>query len=71
MEYAQAVHVHARQYFPAARRLMIAIDGAYDWSDTIILFRGNAERYLPGGLALTNIDAVKVQVDQALAQQAQ
>jgi len=41
--------------------MMIAIDGAFNWSHTIILFRGNAERCLPGGLALTNIDAVKAQ----------
>jgi hypothetical protein len=71
LEYAEPVQVHTRQFFPAARRFMIAIDGAFNWSHTIILFRGNAERYLPGGLALTNIDAVKAQVDQALAQQAQ
>ena len=71
LQYAEAVQIHTRQFFPAARKLMIAIDGAFNWSHTIILFRGNAERYLPGGLALTNIDAVKAQVDQALAQQAQ
>ena len=71
LEYAQAVQVHTRQFFPAARKLMIAIDGAYNWTHTIILFRGNAERYLPGGLALTNIDAVMAQVDRALAAQAQ
>lgn len=71
LEYAEAVQVHTRQFFPAARKLMIAIDGAYNWTHSIILFRGNAERYLPGGLALTNIDAVMAQVDQALAQQAQ
>ncbi len=71
LEYAEAVQIHTRQFFPAARKLMIAIDGAFNWSHTTILFRGNAERYLPGGLALTNIDAVKAQVDQALAQQAQ
>ncbi len=71
LQYAEAVQIHTRQYFPAARKLLIAIDGAFNWSHTIILFRGNAERYLPGGLALTDIDAVKAQVDQALAQQAQ
>jgi hypothetical protein len=71
LEYAAPVQVHTRQFFPAARKLMLAIDGAFNWTDQIILFRGNAERYLPGGLALTNIDAVKAQVDQALAQQAQ
>jgi hypothetical protein len=71
LEYAEAVQVYTRQFFPAARKLMIAIDGSFNWSHTIILFRGNAERYLPGGLALTNIDAVKAQVDQALAQRAQ
>ena len=71
LEYATTVQVHTRQFFPAARKLMIAIDGGFNWTKEIILFRGNAERYLPGGLALTNIDAVKAQVDQALAQQAQ
>ncbi len=65
------MQIHTRQFFPAARKLMITIEGAFNWSRTIILFQGNAERYLPGGLALTNIDAVKAQVDQALAQQAQ
>ncbi len=71
LEYAEPVQVHTRQFFPAARKLMIAIDGTFNWSRTIILFRGNADRYLPGGLALTNVDAVKAQVDLALAQQAQ
>ncbi|MCC7358593.1 MAG: hypothetical protein IT317_03900 [Anaerolineales bacterium] len=71
LEYATSVQVHTRQFFPAARRLMIAIDGRFNWTKEIILFRGNAERYLPGGLVLTNIDAVKAQVDQALAQRAQ
>jgi hypothetical protein len=71
LEYAAPVQVHTRQFFPAANRLLLAIDGAFNYTHTNILFRGNPDRYLPGGLALSDIEAVKAQVDQALASEAQ
>lgn len=68
LEYADPVLVHTHQYFPPARRLMIAIDGSFNYTNANILFRGSPERYLPGGLALENIDALRAEVERLLAQ---
>ena len=57
--YDQPVQVHTRYFFPAAERLMIAIDGSYNYTQQILLFRGGSEQWLPSGIALENIDQVR------------
>ena len=57
--YAQPVLVHSRFFFPRASRLLIAIDGAYNYLKVPLLFRGSAKQWLPGGLVLESVDRVR------------
>ena len=67
LEYAAPVRLHTHYFFPAARRLMIAIDGSFNYTDFIILFRGSTKNYLPGGIALKNIDGLRAAVEAVMA----
>ncbi len=65
--YPQPVLIHTRYYFPAARRLFIAIDGSYNYTDLLFLFRGSAQQWLPGGIALVSVDQVRAAADSIIA----
>ena len=67
--YASPVQVHTRNYFPKAPRLLIAIDGSYNYVKAPILFRGGAEKWLPNGLVLKDVSGITAAVDQVLASQ--
>ena len=67
--YPAQVQIHTRQFFPAADRLMIAIDGSYNYVKTPLLFRGNEDWWLPGGLGLKSIDGIRAAADKVLAGQ--
>lgn len=62
MLYARPVQVHTRFFFPAASRLLIAIDGSYNYLKVPFLFRGSADQWLPGGLALGSVDRVRAAI---------
>jgi len=61
--YARPVQVHTRNFFPAAPNLMIAIDGSYNYVKFALLFRGQNEKWLPGGLALASVDRIRAATD--------
>ncbi len=63
-EYPHPVLVHTRQFFPPGVRLMVAIDGAFNYTHYPILFRATARGYQPGGLALDDISALREQADR-------
>jgi hypothetical protein len=65
--YDRAVLVHTRYFFPAAPRLMIALDGSYNYISENLLFRGSLERYLPGGIVLNSTEAIRTTVTQVLS----
>lgn len=65
--YDRPVLIHTRYFFPAARRLMIAIDGSYNYTRQILLFRGSDEQWLPNGIALKNVDQVRSICDAVVA----
>ena len=67
--YPAKVQIHTRQFFPAADRLMIAIEGSYNYIGTPLLFRGTEDSWLPGGLGLKSIDGIRAAVDKVLAGQ--
>ena len=65
--YRAPVQIHTRQFFPAAPRLLIAIDGSYDYIGYLLLFRGSADMWLPNALALKSLDRTRTAVDAILA----
>lgn len=69
LRYDSPVQVHTRNYFPKAPRLLIAIDGSYNYVKAPILFRGGPERWLPNGLVLKDVSKISAVVDQVLAGQ--
>ena len=69
VRYPQPVQVHTRFFFPASDRLLIAIDGSYNYFHVAsLLFRGSPAQWLPGGLALSGVERIKSAAEQALAQ---
>jgi hypothetical protein len=69
LRYASPVQVHTRNYFPKAPRLLVAIDGSYNYVKAPILFRGGAEKWLPNGLVLKDVSDITAVVEQVLANQ--
>lgn len=74
--YSAPILVHTRQFFPETTRLLIAIDGSYNYVTTsfqqpgaALLFRGSAEKWLPNGLVLKSVDQVRAAAEAALAGQ--
>jgi len=72
--YDSPVLVHTRQFFPETTRLLIAIDGSYNYVTTAfhqpgaaLLFRGSADKWLPNGLVLKSVEQVRAAVEAALA----
>jgi len=66
--YPRPVQVHTRFYFPQANRLLVAIDGSYNYLKVPLLFRASADRWLPGGLALTSVERIRAAVDAVMAE---
>lgn len=67
MIYARPVQVHTRYYFPAAPRLLVALDGPYNYLNAILLFRGSNERWLPGAIALAGVEQTRAAAEAILA----
>lgn len=68
--YAEPARLHTARYFPPAPVLMIAFDGTFNYTQQTLLFRGTAEGYLPGGVALENVDGVRAAVESLMAEPA-
>lgn len=67
MIYPAPVQIHTRYFFPAAPRLLIALDGPYNYTNAILLFRGSNERWLPGAIALAGVERTRAVVEALLA----
>lgn len=68
LDYGRDVLVHTHYFFPRARKLMITLDGSYNYVGEQILFRGSAERWMPGGIVLKDSAALRAALAAALAQ---
>lgn len=66
--YPGPVQVHTRYFFPAAPRLLIGLDGPYNYTRAVLLFRGSNERWLPGAIALESAEQTRAAADAVLAE---
>lgn len=64
--YGRTVRVHTRFYFPPAPRLLIGLDGPYNYTHSVLMFRGSSERWLPGALALQDTARTRAAIEALL-----
>lgn len=59
LDYGRDVLVHTHYFFPRARRLMVALDGSYNYVGQQLLFRGSDERWMPGAIVLEDAQLLR------------